>query len=274
MSRLAIKQTTVKLRDLFNKKRANWLNKKDYDVNQGKIDNNPASKILMFFPVGIVVSCLLIIIVVIGVPTSMDLVKAVLDRLVPAKEEQLKNSAEEFLFEDVKADSKFFDSLAYLKKNGVINGYQDNTFRPFQELTRAELLKTIVSAKKQYPLALNYTNCFKDVKNQWFAPAVCLAKEKGWISGYTDGSFHPNEILTKAEALKMILKAFDIKKTPDTPSVDMYEDVEKNAWYYQYIETALSRKLINENPNLEFYQPESPATRGYVAQIIYRVLQS
>jgi hypothetical protein len=129
-------------------------------------------------------------------------------------------------------------------------------------------LEAVDLAKRQFN-KYNSTPRQTDIEN-----ILCLAKEKGWISGYTDGSFHPNEILTKAEALKMILKAFDIKKTPDTPSVDMYEDVEKNAWYYQYIETALSRKLINENPNLEFYQPESPATRGYVAQIIYRVLQS
>lgn len=214
----------------------------------------------------------MIIIAVIGVPSAMDLVKSGLDHFMPHSED-LKASAIEPLFDDVKPDSKFFDSLAYLKKNGVIGGYDDNTFRPYQELSRGELIKTIVAAKRQFPLALNYNNCFKDVGNEWYAPAVCLAKEKGWVNGYGDNTFHPTETLNKVEALKMIMEAFDIKETPDSISpANNFADLDRDAWYYGYVKVALERNLLDENPNLEFFKPEDPATRGEAAQIIYRVL--
>ena len=161
-----------------------------------------------------------------------------------------------------------------MKKNGVIGGFSDNTFRPYQELSRAELIKTIVTAKKFYPLALNYNNCFNDVHTEWFATSVCLAKEKGWVGGYSDGAFHPNETLTKAEALKMIMEAFAIKETPaDKTPANMFADLDKDAWYYNYVKVALEHNLLEEDPNLDFFKPNDPATRGVGAQIIYRVLQ-
>lgn len=263
----------MKLKDVFNNKKLNWTSSQEYDVNQGKEDTHPFYKIFVFFPLAIVVSGVLVVVSVIGIPTTMDLLKSTVNNFYH-RQEEVKPAAKEALFDDVKADSKYFDSLAYLKKAGVISGFEDNTFRPYQELTRAELVKTLANAKKLYPLALNYNSCFKDVRHEWYAPSICLAKEKGWVGGYEDGSFHPEETLTKAEALKMILVAFDLKDdlSEVLPS-NMFEDLDQGAWYYSYVRTGVAKKLIDENPNLEFYKPDSPALRGDVAQIIFRVLQ-
>ena len=264
----------MKFKDLFNKKRINWTSAQEYDLGNGKADTHPASKIFIFLPVAVALSCLVIIIAVMGVPTAMDFTSAGLKYLFPAPKEELKGAALEPLFADVSADSKYFDSLAYLKKNGVIGGFSDNTFRPTQELSRAELIKTIVNAKKFYPLALNYNNCFKDVNTEWYAPSVCLAKEKGWISGYGDQTFHPNDTLTKAEALKMILEAFDIKENSgDIQPASMFADLDKDAWYYNYVKVALVHKLLEEDPSVDLFKPNDPASRAGGAQIIYRVLQ-
>ena len=265
--------SALKFKDLFNKKRVNWTSEQEYDLGSGKTDTHPASKIFIFLPLAVILSCAVIVVAVIGAPTAMDLVKSGLDHILPQQTEDLKGAAEVSLFGDVKADSRYFDALAYLKKNGVISGYDDNTFRPYQELSRGELIKTIVAAKREYPLALNYNNCFKDVGTEWYAPAICLAKEKGWVNGYGDKTFHPTETLTKAEALKMIMEAFAIKETPDAvPPLNNFADLDKDAWYYNYIKVALERKLLDENPNIENFGPEAPATRGEAAQIIYRVL--
>ena len=135
-------------------------------------------------------------------------------------------------------------------------------------------MKTIVAAKRYFPLMLNYNNCFKDVGMDWYAPSICFAKEKGWIKGYDDGTFHPQESLTKAESLKIILEAFNVVAVEDrSHPMEMFADLEKNTWYYPYIETALILGLIDDNPNLELYYPDNPALRGDIAQIIYRVLQ-
>ncbi len=262
----------MKLKDVFNRKKLNWTSAKEYDVNDGKIDTHPITKIFLFLPLVLAFSCILIILTVVGLPKTVDFFKSAVNSF--SVKEELKPSALEALFDDVKADSKYFDSLAYLKKGGVISGFADNTFRPYQELKRAELAKTIVAAKKQYPLTLNYNNCFTDVNNEWYAPSVCLAKEKGWIKGYADGSFHPNETLTKAEALKMVLEAFGVSEDgTEVLPANMFQDLDQGAWYYPYVKTALTKKLIDENPNLEFYKPNNPALRGDVAQLIFRVLQ-
>lgn len=263
----------MKLKEIFNKKKLNWSAEKDYGVDQGKSDKPTLSKVLFMVPLSLVLSCFLIILTVIGIPSLKSGFSSVWKAVVP--QEEIRPAAQETLFSDVKADSKYFDSLAFLKKDGVISGFSDNSFRPYQELKRAELIKTIVSAKKFFPLALNYNSCFKDVGNEWYAPAVCFAKDKEWIRGYADGSFHPLETLTKAESLKIILEAFEVNTEVGTDEqIETFADLDRDAWYFPYVQTALREKLIEDNPNLELYKPEDPALRGDTAQVIYRVLQS
>ena len=224
-------------------------------------------------PLTLVIACMLIIGTVIGIPTLKSGIVSVWNSIVP--EEELRPVASEVLFIDVKADSKYYDSLLYLKNQGVITGFSDNSFRPYQELKRAELIKTIVNAKKFYPLALNYNSCFKDVRNEWYAPAICFAKEKGWIRGYADGTFHPMDSLTKAESLKIILEAFGIKANEESDNqIETFVDLDRDAWYFPYVQTALREKLIDDNPNLELFRPEDSALRGDISQLIYRALQS
>lgn len=260
----------MRIKDIFNKK---VKLEKDEAMGGGfgKSDKHAAAKVFVFMPIAIMLSALIIIAAVFGVPKTMDLFKGALDS-VYGNHEEIKKSAEEVLFDDVKADSKYYDSLVYLKKNGVINGYDDHTFRPDQTLKRADLVKVIVSAKKQFPLALNYNNCFKDVKNEWFAASVCLAKDKGWIGGKIDGKFHPEDDVSRAEGLKMLIGAFDVKRVSDKV-IDNYEDVKADDWFYADLEIALERGILNDNPTLEFFKPNEPLTRGDAAQMLYRILQ-
>ena len=266
-------QKALKLNELFNKKRLDWGEEKDYGVNQGKADKPTLSKTLFMVPISLVISCLLIVLIAMGVPSLKSGLTSVWRATFP--EEELRPVAAEALFVDVKADSKYFDSLAYLKKNGIISGFSDNSFRPYQELKRAELIKTIVNAKKFYPLALNYNSCFTDVGNEWYAPAVCFAKDKEWINGYADGSFHPMETLTRAESLKIILEAFEIDVSGGSEDQTVtFADMYRDAWYLPYVQTALNVKFLDENPNLDLYMPDEPALRGDTFHVIYRVLQS
>lgn len=261
----------MKLKDLFNRQGLNWTNRDEYELSKGKTDKRSFSKIFMFMPFAVLVTCMVIIISVVGVPTIMNGFASIWAS--SAEDESLHGSSEvEVLFEDVKPDSKYYDALVYLKKHGIVSGFEDGSFRPYQEMQRASLVKAIVNAKKSFPLALNYNSCFKDVQNQWFAPAVCFAKENGWITGYEDGTFHPMESLTKVESLKMVLDAFEVDLADGSENIDTFEDVEREQWYFPYVQTALKENLIEENPNQEFYEPESPALRGGVSQLIFRVL--
>ncbi len=260
----------MRIKDIFNKQ-VKLEKNEALGGGYAKSDKHAAAKVFVFMPIAVVLSAVIIIAAVFGVPRTMDLFKGALDSVYDNHEE-IKNAAEEVLFEDVKADSKYYDSLVYLKKNGVINGYEDHTFRPDQSLKRADLVKIIVSAKKQFPLALNYNNCFKDVRNEWFAASVCLAKDKGWIGGKIDGKFHPEDDVSRSEGLKMLIGAFDVKRVSDKV-IDSYEDVKPDDWFNSDIEIALERGILTDNPTLEFFKPNEPLTRGDAAQMLYRILQ-
>lgn len=261
----------MKFKQIFEKNRRNWPQEKEIEVSQGKQDTHPATKIFVFAPLALVISCLVVILGVVGIPTTMDAFKDVLDS-VYGNHQELKQAAPELLFEDINNDSSYYDALAYLKKHGIISGFQDNTFKPELALKRAELLKIIVNAKKQYPLALNYNNCFADVKNDWYAPVVCFAREKGWIASDKGSYFRPEDDLTRAEALKILIKAFEINKAEEG-SVQTFEDVLPESWYYEYVQIAQTRGLLSADPTTDLFGPEEPAGRGETAKVIYRVLQ-
>ena len=98
-------------------------------------------------------------------------------------------------------------SIQYLLDTNVISGYPDGTFKPAQTINRAELMKIITEGIGITPSADEYSDCFPDVTNEWFAVYVCYAKEQNWIQGYPDGAFKPDQNVNKVEALKMIINS-------------------------------------------------------------------
>ena len=86
------------------------------------------------------------------------------------------------------------------------------------------------------------------------------------ISGYADGSFRPNENVTRAQFAKMLVLAAGWNVvTPATPS---FNDVSSNYWAYGYIETAVSHGVISGYGDGSF-RPGNPVTRGQVAKMIF-----
>lgn len=91
---------------------------------------------------------------------------------------------------------------------GIVDGYDDGTFRPDDSINRAEALKILMLAAAPEPLSDPFFQVpdFPDVEpDQWFAPYVQLAAEYGIVEGYDDGLFHPERPITRAEAGKIML---------------------------------------------------------------------
>ena len=93
--------------------------------------------------------------------------------------------------------------------NNLIKGYPDGTFRPDNQVTRAEFVTMMNNA-------LGFTEeghaNFTDVStDDWFYKAVSIAAAKGYCSGYEDGSFHPNSTITRQEAAVMIARAMSLE---------------------------------------------------------------
>ena len=104
------------------------------------------------------------------------------------------------------AGEKCEASVELLTELGVVDGYEDGSYKPAQTVTRAEMAKLIVTALGLNPTA--GTTSFTDMANaQWAVPCVGYAESLGIINGYGDGRFGPNDQVTYDQAITMIVRA-------------------------------------------------------------------
>jgi hypothetical protein len=207
---------------------------------------------------------------VLGFPSILKFSHQVLQSIgLSRNQAELHGSATELPFQDVDLSSKYFQALAFLKHNGTIQGYADGTIHPDELLTRAELLKIVVRAKKVFPLAMNNAHCFHDVGHEWFAPYVCYGKAQGWIGGNETKNFHPGDNVLQAESLKILVKAFDFHL--DVSKKTDFDQIPDEEWYKQYYQIAQQHGIL-VTPEDILQQPKKPLTRGEAFLYLYRVL--
>lgn len=111
-------------------------------------------------------------------------------------------------FKDVNEKNWFYDEVAKAIKSGYVEGYGDNTFRPNKPITRQEAAKIIVTAFRLEGISLSNDSSFIDQNkiDNWAQEYVTILKNRGYIYGYADGTFRPNNPITRAESVKMITK--------------------------------------------------------------------
>lgn len=175
-------------------------------------------------------------------------------------------------FTDIYSSHRNYNAIKFLTYLGVLEGYSDGTFKPNNEINRAELMKVMVYGwLGEQPDADEYSDCFPDVKDEWFAPYVCYAKERGWVQGYRDGNFYPANTVSKVEALKMILEAYGVDVPESASLKDLpYKDVYSSSWYAPYLKAAYDMGLLEETG--ASFEPNDGRTRAEVSEEIYRLL--
>ena len=143
-------------------------------------------------------------------------------------------------FTDVKAGMWCNRAIATLTNMGIIKGYTDGTFRPNADITRAELATIIARFAK---LDVN-TKTFSDINGHWAQKSIELAAGNGWINGYEDGTFRPNNNITRAETFAMINRVLDrqtesVSDLLPMSDMNMWSDnLNENAWYYKDVQEA------------------------------------
>lgn len=181
-------------------------------------------------------------------------------------------TTEELIFEDVSFSNPYFDAIENLVEVGIFQGYSDGTFRPDAAINRAELLKILVEGRDiDIDASLN-KNCFPDVKEEWYAEYVCYAKYRGWIKGYSDGTFRPSATVNKVEALKILFNVYELGLSEDATVANLkYSDLDENAWYAIYVWKASALGILEESIGGRF-DPADGRTRGEMAEELYRYL--
>ena len=164
--------------------------------------------------------------------------------------------AQDITFSDVAAEHPFYQAIYNLVNRGVLNGYEDGTFKPDNTITRAEFAKVImVSEIGDANIPANTTSKFSDTGSHWANKYIAAAVNAGIINGYPDGTFKPDNTVTYAEAIKMAVCALGYGPVIDTTL---------NPWYTGYIKQASSIGLTKGAVAVA----DTGASRGIVAQII------
>ncbi len=146
-------------------------------------------------------------------------------------------------FSDVSATDWFNNAVSTLENAGVIGGYSDGTFRPNEYITRAELVKIAVSF---YGTSAGKDTHFSDTSAHWANDFIEAAREMGFIDGYTDGTFRPDRLVTRAEAMKIINRTLDRIPHKDHLHKDMIvwsDNKNKNRWYYAEVQEATNSHI-------------------------------
>lgn len=177
-------------------------------------------------------------------------------------------------FLDVKENTTNKDAILYLQEQGIIKGYDDGTFKPKKAVNRAEFLKIIIEGSL-IPLDVSDEVPFPDIDyGEWYAPYVKKAFAEGWINGYPDGTFKPDQTINKVEALKILGKAqnWPIESIDPQDYNDLYEDIDPSQWYAPYVTYAKQNKYLEETGSL--FSPEALMKRGGISEVIYQTIIS
>jgi hypothetical protein len=149
-----------------------------------------------------------------------------------------------------------------------IRGYGDNTFRPEQSITRAEMaviLANLDGASKANLAGIE----FKDVpKEHWAAWAISYVSEKGYFKGYEDGTYKPDTYITRAELCVVLSNYLDMKSA----GVDENKLTDiKGHWAQEYIYKLISKGYVKGYPD-DTFRPNNNIKRSECVTLINRVL--
>lgn len=182
---------------------------------------------------------------------------AIFARLI--SEEKNEKISGKSTFKDIDKNAWYVDYVGYLVKYDVINGYNDGTFRPEDNVTRAEF---VTMAVRYYEIfnevkKTGYTVKYTDVSsNYWAYIDIAFAKNIGWLNGYADGTFKGDNNITRAEVVTVTNHATG--RIPDeeyisknVTTLNRFTDLKNNShWAYNDImEAANTHKAVTSANN-------------------------
>lgn len=152
--------------------------------------------------------------------------------------------ATENRYSDVSTGQWYNNAVSTMTRAGIVNGYPDGTFRPNAPITRAEMAKIIALFAKLD----KSTDRFPDAAGHWAEAYIRLAAGNGWIEGYPDGTFRPNQSITRAETVTMIDRVLERVPKDESrllPHETMltFPDCRPGQWFYIAVQEAANSHI-------------------------------
>lgn len=163
-------------------------------------------------------------------------------------------------YTDVPEDSDVYSAVETLSTLGILNGYEDNTFKPDGNITRAEMCAVLCRALGFGGVSGSYYDCcFTDVpRDHWAYWYVALCKEHDIVDGMGNDIFVPDSSVTLSQAVKMILSAMGYGILAES----------NGGWPAGYVSTAAKYGILDGITE----KTDSPATRATVAKLLDNAL--
>ncbi|MBD3884788.1 S-layer homology domain-containing protein [Phormidium tenue FACHB-886] len=163
--------------------------------------------------------------------------------------------------------------IAALAQRGIIKGFEDGTFQPDQPVSRAQyaaLIETIFQ-----PQAVQSPIAFKDIPaNFWASPAINTSVRTGFLKGYPEGVFLPNQPMPRVEVLASLVNGLQLSQ-PSAPAdiVERYRDSDQiPGWAVPVVAAATENRMVVNYPAPEALNPNQPTTRAEVSALLYQAL--
>ncbi|WP_414563537.1 MULTISPECIES: glycoside hydrolase family 10 protein [unclassified Anabaena] len=167
----------------------------------------------------------------------------------------------------------FIEALAARR---ILNGYPNGTFRPDNSVTRAEFA-AIIGAVFTMPPLRKYTPFVDVPANHWAISAIQKTYETGFLIGYPDRRFRPNDRIFRSDVLVALVNglniAADIKLDLLSALPQIYQDADKIPGYARsQVAIATGINLVASHPNVKLLNPTVAATRAEVSVMVYQAL--
>ncbi|MGI5824946.1 MAG: S-layer homology domain-containing protein, partial [Bacillota bacterium] len=153
-------------------------------------------------------------------------------------------------YKDVNSNDWYCSAVSTLSAMGIINGYEDGTFNPNGTITRAEFAAIAARFEKN---GNNADAGFTDTLNHWAKGEINIAANNGWILGYEDGTFRPDQNISRAEVMTLVNRV--LNRMPETVS-DLLPDMVKwtdnsntESWYYLAVQEATNSHYYDRKDN-------------------------
>ncbi|MGE5391760.1 MAG: S-layer homology domain-containing protein [Deltaproteobacteria bacterium] len=173
-------------------------------------------------------------------------------------------------FKDVGNDSSNLVYINYMNARGILGGFPDGTFRPDQGLTRAQAA-VIISKAVNLNVSTGEASGFTDVaKDHWANNYVAAAVKAGYLKGFADGSYRPEQPLTRVQGISLIMR---LSKEGDSGvALPQLSDMESSHWAARAMAMAIDAGMIGTQG--DSIRPDQPISRGDISRALSLLLTS
>ena len=159
-------------------------------------------------------------------------------------------------YSDLDRDRWSFNAIQYLSANNILKGYPDGTFRPGQVITRAELGSLLLRFNTSSVTNPASNIAFSDIAGSWAENDIISAAQRGWLSGYPDGTFRPNNNTSRAEFVSGVNRMLNRRLHADdiNDSLNVYSDIIRTFWAFgDIIESSYTHDYTRRNDGFEIW---------------------